>query len=118
MADDVATGGPDTGPTPDAAIVATAPPAPEHEAAVVEPIQGNEPGETWQEPQSEANTGIAIDGEHGLPLNHRLRAERLADEGKKEDPGGLISPEVIADAKDRLAGEAKAAKAAKGKDKA
>lgn len=78
------------------------PPAPEHEEAPEVVVEGNAPGETWSPPKFEEGTGIAVDG-HGLPLNHRLRAERLADAGKDEDPAGEISAEHIADAKARLA---------------
>lgn len=72
-------------------------------------------------PAMDVETGVAMDGE--FPHNHRLRAEALAKAGKATDPGGLISDELIADAKARLARleeaeksvaaeEAKAAKAA------
>lgn len=56
--------------------------------------------------------GIAIEGAAGLPHNHRLRAEKLVEMGEAEDPDGLISPELIADTKDRLEREAKAAEEA------
>lgn len=55
----------------------------------------------WSPAPIEEGTGIALDG-NDLPINHRLRAERLALDGKDEDPGGIISPELIADASDRL----------------
>lgn len=51
-------------------------------------------------PSTEPETGVALDGDY--PLNHRLRAEALAAEGKSEDPGGLVSPELIADAGERM----------------
>jgi len=97
------------GDSPDTVDV-TEPPAPPvepNEPAPEVKVEGNSPDETWSPPKFEEETGIALDG-HGLPLNHRLRAERLADAGKDEDPGGLISPELIADAGDRLAAERKA----------
>lgn len=57
-------------------------------------------------------TGVAMHGEY--PLNSRLRAEALAGDGKGEDPDKLVTPELIADAADRLAREkAEADKAAK-----
>ena len=112
-ADDVAAGtatGP--GPTPSVPIVETPPSAPEHETtgpadAEGPSAEGDTPGTEWSPPKLEPETGIALDG-HGLPINHRLRAERLADSGKDEDPAGEISPEHIADAKGRLAAQAKA----------
>jgi hypothetical protein len=90
-------------------VTVTDPPAPtdENEPAPVVEVEGNAPGETWSPPKVEDGTGIAVDGD-GLPVNHRLRAERLADDGKDEDPGGVIAPELIADAADRLAAERKA----------
>lgn len=59
-----------------------------------------------------AQDGIATEGASGLPHNHRLRAEKLVEMGETEDPDGLISPELIADTKDRLEREAKAAEEA------
>lgn len=58
-------------------------------------------------PLVEADTGIALDGDY--PVNHRLRAERLAEEGKDSDPGGVISDELIAATKERLEGDKRAA---------
>lgn len=57
----------------------------------------------WSPPKHEAGTGIALYGD--LPLNHRLRAEALADAGATEDPDGLITPELIADTAARLEAE-------------
>jgi hypothetical protein len=76
-------------------------------AVEAEPVEGSAPGTTWEPPAVEPESGIAIDGD-GLPVNHRLRAERLADAGKDSDPGGVISDELIADAKERLERERKA----------
>ena len=45
-------------------------------------------------------------GHSGLPANHRLRAEALAAEGKRKDPDGLISDQLIADTAARLKGSA------------
>lgn len=81
-------------------------PAP-HEESPTPIVEGNAPGETWSLPATEEGTGIALDG-NGLPVNHRLRAERLADDGKDSDPHGEISDALIADAKGRLAAERKA----------
>lgn len=53
--------------------------------------------------------GVELDGsEHRLPTNLRLRAEELARRGEEKDPLGMIGPELIADAKERFANEAKA----------
>jgi len=57
----------------------------------------------WSPPKHDAVTGVALYGD--LPLNHRLRAEALADAGETEDPDGLITPELIADAVGRLAAD-------------
>lgn len=57
--------------------------------------------ETTQPPAVEKETGIALEGDY--PHNHRLRAEALAKEGKDEDPGGIISKEIIAATAERLA---------------
>lgn len=54
----------------------------------------------WSPPKSDPETGVALYGD--LPLNHRLRAEALADAGASEDPDGLILPELIEDARTRL----------------
>ena len=58
----------------------------------------------------EAENGVAPEGASGLPHNHRLRAEALVSGGKSEDPDGVITPELIADTKERLAREESAAK--------
>lgn len=63
--------------------------------------------ETKQEPpQTDRETGVAFYGKY--PANHRLRAEALAKEGKAADPDDIVSAELIADAGQRLAQEAKA----------
>lgn len=56
--------------------------------------------ETTAPPRRHEKTGVAMDGDY--PHNHRLRAEALARDEKTEDPDGIISPELIADAKARL----------------
>ena len=56
--------------------------------------------------------GVHLNGEDGLPLNHRLRAEALVAAGKHEDLSGLIGKELIADTRKRLAAEAAAEAAA------
>jgi hypothetical protein len=61
--------------------------------------------------------GIATEGASELPHNHRLRAEALVARKATEDPDGLISPELIADTKDRLDREAKAAEKANAPEK-
>lgn len=61
----------------------------------------------WSPARTDPETGIALDG-HDLPVNHRLRAEALADMGKDEDPTGDISPELIANTKARLTAEREA----------
>lgn len=72
------------------------------DGAEPEPTEGPAPEEgEWSPAKYEPETGIAIDG-HGLPINHRLRAERLADDDANEDPAGLITSEHIADARERL----------------
>ncbi|HYD12734.1 MAG TPA: hypothetical protein VEC11_07790 [Allosphingosinicella sp.] len=55
-------------------------------------------------PAKPRQDGVFLD-EHKLPLNHRLRAEALAQAGAPEDPGGQVSPEVIADTAARLEAE-------------
>lgn len=57
----------------------------------------------WSPPEQDPTTGIAL--YQGLPLNHRLRAEALADMGETEDREGLIPAELIADAAERLAAD-------------
>jgi hypothetical protein len=93
------------------AVTASDPPAPQHEetgpADALGPTVDIGDGQTWSPPKQEPETGIAVDGE-GLPINHRLRAERLAESDAEEDPLGEVSPELIADAKDRLARQDKA----------
>lgn len=59
---------------------------------------------------SPRNDGRAMIGQYSL--NHRRRAEELATAGKTTDPDKVIGDELIADAKGRLAAQAKAAKAA------
>jgi hypothetical protein len=54
------------------------------------------------------DNGHELDGEHSLPINHRLRAEALAKKGRKSDPGELISDELIAETRERLDAEKKA----------
>jgi hypothetical protein len=66
------------------------------------PTVENPDGSTWSPPAMDPKTGIALDGPGGLPVNHRLRAERLALDGKETDEGGYVSDELIADARDRL----------------
>lgn len=56
---------------------------------------------------TDKETGVALDGDY--PHNHRLRAEAMARDELAEDPDGLISPELIADATRRLEAEARAA---------
>lgn len=48
-------------------------------------------------------TGFATDGE--WPINLRLRAEAMAAAGVSTDPQSLVSDELIASTKDRLAAE-------------
>lgn len=57
-------------------------------------------------PAIDPDTGVALVG--GYPLNHRLRAEALAQDGKAEDPDGVVSPELIADASARMKRDAQA----------
>ena len=57
----------------------------------------------WSPPKHDAETGVAL--YRDLPLNHRLRAEALADAGETEDLDGLITPELISDASNRLAAD-------------
>lgn len=86
--------GPETGPSLSAPNAATAP-------AETSPagVTGDEP--EWSPARVEEGTGIAIDGD-GLPVNHRLRSERLALDGKETDPGGVVSDELIAESGKRL----------------
>lgn len=66
----------------------------------------------WKPETIEEGTGVPLDGD-GLPVSHRLRAERLARDGKGSDPGGVITDDLIADTAKRVANEDKAADAAK-----
>jgi len=59
----------------------------------------------WSPPATEAETGVALSTEGGLPLNSRLRAEALAKAGAEKDEEGLVSPELIAETRDRLQAE-------------
>lgn len=52
-------------------------------------------------PKVDKTTGAAMIGDY--PLNHRRRAEALAAAGIETDPEGLVTPELIADAGDRVA---------------
>lgn len=56
-----------------------------------------------QPPEVEEATGIALVG--GYPVNHRLRAEAMAREGVDHDPSDLITGDLIAATRDRLAAE-------------
>jgi len=60
-----------------------------------------------------ANNGFGI--VDSFPANHRLRAEALVRAGLDQDPHAHVSPELIADTKDRLEREAQAAKDAEAK---
>ena len=62
-------------------------------------------------PARDKETGAFLIGEY--PANRRARAEALAADGKATDEAGVVSDDLIADAKDRLAREAAAAEAAK-----
>lgn len=44
--------------------------------------------------------GVELYGKY--PVNHGLRAEALARAGKKEDPDGIIEPDLIADYAKRI----------------
>lgn len=55
----------------------------------------------WSEPRTRED-GTAVDPDD-LPINHRLRSLELARRGETEDEGGLVSPELIADAAGRIA---------------
>lgn len=96
MADETETS---TGITPESAN------QPQPTAAV--PLTTNEAPDDWSPAKVDEETGIALDG-HDLPLNHRLRAEALADAGETSDPADTVSPELIADAADRLERERRA----------
>jgi len=54
--------------------------------------------------QSLADAGFAI--ADGWPVNHRLRAEALAQAGEGEDPAGYLTAEQIAETAERLEAEA------------
>jgi hypothetical protein len=62
-------------------------------------------------PTADKETGVATYGE--FPLNHRLRAEALAKAKLEKDPDGIVTPELIVDAGERLEREAKAEEEAK-----
>jgi hypothetical protein len=65
----------------------------------------NQPSaEAWAPPEPRPD-GVYLDA-HGLPLNHRLRAEALVAAGLNEDPGSLLEPERIAETAERLQAEA------------
>lgn len=64
--------------------------------------------EDWSPPKYDPETGVYHDGDHELPINHRLRAEALVAAGETTDPGKLITDELIADTADRLDRERKA----------
>lgn len=66
----------------------------------------------WEGQKIREEDGVYLAGKSALPVNHRLRAEALVALGKTKDPDGIISEELIADTKKRLAAEAKAADAA------
>lgn len=97
----------DADPTAEVNVTETPPPVEESQPAPEVVVEGNTPDETWSPPQFAEENGIAIDGD-GLPVNHRLRAEALVDAGKDEDPGGMISPELIENTRERLEGEREA----------
>jgi hypothetical protein len=52
-----------------------------------------------QAPATDEN-GFALEGSY--PANRRLRAERLFDDGEDEDPDGVLTPEDIAAAGERI----------------
>jgi hypothetical protein len=54
--------------------------------------------------------GVALLNDY--PVNHRLRAEAMARDGLSSDPDGMITPELITDAAERLDAEKAAADAA------
>lgn len=75
----------------------------------IEAAASGEPREglgDWGPPQVRED-GVHL-GPGGLPFNHRLRAEALAAAGKTRDPDAIVSEELIADTRKRLAAEAKA----------
>jgi len=78
--------------------------APDEQTAADDIVEATKP------PEVQEGTGIAMAG--GYPVNHRLRAEALADAGKDKDPTGDVSPELIAETAKRLAAERKEAEAA------
>jgi hypothetical protein len=55
----------------------------------------------WHPPRVD-DQGFALDG-HGLPVNLRLRAAALVDEGRDEDPEGHIDAERLEAERVRLA---------------
>ncbi len=62
------------------------------------------PADDWTPPVYDTETGVAQRGAY--PLNSRLRAEAIAQAGESEDPDGIVTPELIADAAIRLDREA------------
>lgn len=84
---------------------------PENSAAPIEGVDvvtDPNDGSTWSPPKR-GEGGVELAGE--WPLNHRLRAEAMATAGVTTDPDGLIDDALIVDAGERLAADAKAAKA-------
>lgn len=51
-------------------------------------------------PATREGDGVALHGDY--PLNHRLRAEALAKDGKTTDPDNMVSDELIVDAGERM----------------
>jgi hypothetical protein len=70
------------------------------EAQLAEAASDESLPEDWSPPRHRAD-GVAVDPE-GLPINLRLRSLELARRGDTEDPAGLASPDLIADAKGRI----------------
>lgn len=83
------------------------------EAQLAEPAPDAALADDWQPPQHRAD-GTAVDPE-GLPINLRLRSLELARRGETEDKAGLASPELIADAAERVKAYDKAYPPLKGK---
>lgn len=71
------------------------------------PTETQAHADKWSRPKPRQD-GVFLD-EHELPLNHRLRAEALAEAGATEDPGGRVSPELIAETAARIEAEKAAA---------
>lgn len=59
----------------------------------------------WSPPKVREEDGVQLQGDSGLPANHRLRAEALVARGARSDPDGIISKELIADTAKRLQAE-------------